>query len=210
MLKRTISIFRRSEPYEERAKGIIMLLFLIVPALVGYYVIYQKVNGPAYDYDYSGFAYEIKSTGFFSLDLLSGSFLVLSVVLLIASIIVWNRLRYMLVLKEAEKGYHEPIMSYDEPITYNHALEEKREFKAGVSRGSQTDFVPVDMTASQVIDTLDRLPLSPNQIRLYMDEYKSWEPVHSYLSKRKQRANIEAVHNIPDKIERGKEMYFPV
>ena len=205
MTKRLVSIFSRSAELDEKLKGFFLLLVFMLSG-VGAFAVYSwgsywLGNEPAYLMTEGRMVW---------ISITNLSVLIFSIFLLVSMVGVRMSYRESTHLREVEKGYHEPIMRYDEPIAYNHALEEKREFKAGVSRGSQTDFVPVDMTASQVIDTLDRLPLSPNQIRLYMDEYKSWEPVHSYLSKRKQRANIEAVHNIPDKIERGKEMYFPV
>lgn len=204
MTKRLLAIGQRSAQADEKVKSIFTWMMLIL-AGVGVFAVYSWVQ-----YWVSGDPVYLMSEAqiaWISIATLA-SFII---ALLTAVSLRVVRLSYQesTYLKEVEKGYHEPIISDIEPIR-EAIQDEVGEVNIRREINGETIYTPLTMTASQAVQYYDRIPMNANEIRHLLDQHKGWKPVAAYLENRKIRANAEAFYSLPETIEKGQAVSWPV
>jgi len=206
MIERIMSIADREANKAEKAKAWIILVFLFIPAAAGYWVVIRWINWQTTP-SHEGY-FNLTESGLHLATTISIGFLILAVLLAVSALYARREYRESTYLHELQKGYHEPIMSHNEPIIP--AIDtEIRDVKIRMERNGQTVYMPLAMTADQAIEYFDRLPLNANELRHLIEDYKGWGKVTRYLENRKIRANTEALYQIPESITTGQEVLFP-
>lgn len=204
MIKRIMSIGSRSAPPDEKAKAWILILLLIIPALAGYFAIYQKLSH-WFTPRNEGF-FELTPSGIFAVDTVTICLSIASLGLFISAAYARANYRFATVLKEAEKGYYEPKTGYHEPIEDE---EDMYDFTVGLGDASATTYAPISLKESQIINALESIPLTPNQLRLYEREYKQSRKITAYLSEIRPSINARAIREL-GRVQQGDSVYLPV
>ncbi len=207
MIKRIMSIGSRSAPPDEKAKGWITILFLIVPALSGYYAIYSKITywiTPRNE----GF-YEITESGFVAMDAATVSLIIFALRCAISAAYARNNYSFSTYLKEAEKGYHEPIMSHSEPI--EEEAEAARNIITYAETMNGTTFMRKRyMTTIEAMIHFAGCEFTDNQLRLLQDDHKGNSDLYEYFEQMKIRLSNSQQKPVPKTLPKGETVELPL
>lgn len=208
MIERIMSIADREANKAEKAKAWIILVFLFIPAAAGYWVVIRWINWQTTP-SHEGY-FNLTESGLHLATTISIGFLIMAILLAVSALYARREYRESTYLHELQKGYHEPIMSHNEPINTDIVNEEVRDVRVRMEINGQTDFPELPMTSTGAIRYFERLVLNANEIRQLIEEHKGWKPVVEYLENRKIRANVESFYALPGNIKTGQEVSFPV
>lgn len=205
MTKRLLAIGQRSAQADEKVKSIFTWMILLLSG-VGAFSLYSWMQ-----YWLSGDPIYLMSEAQIAwLSIATLASFIIALLTAVSLRVVRLSYQESTYLKEVEKGYHEPIISDIEPISSSAIQEEVGEVNIRREVNGETIYTPLTMTAAQAVQYYDRIPMNANEIRHLLDQHKGWNPVVTYLENRKIRANAEAFYSLPEKIEKGQAVSWPV
>lgn len=206
MIKRLLAIRNRQADDDEKVKSLFTWIMLIL-AGAGAFGVYSWasywLNGQP--------LYMLSESQLYAVNVCTLVAFIFTALTAVSLRSVRSNYREALYLKEVEKGYHAPYMELygaDEGQASNE--EEMYDFIVGLGTPEHTIFAPMPMYESQIVNTLESISLTPNQVTSYQREYKSSKLISDYLKKRKVRANREYLQSIPERIPVGQAVGFPV